>query len=154
MLDDFLSSSIDAVKVDNKILAVPCEVELLGLYYRKDMFESAGLTPPKTWEEFKKCTKELTTDEVSGLTIEPSKGYYQNFAWYPFLWQTGANVLNAETKTAAFKGDGVEKALQLWHDLVEAGAPTKLSIPLSTDITPLGNGETAMQECGTWAIAA
>lgn len=154
MLDDFLPSSIDAVKVDNKILAVPFEVELLGLYYRKDMFESAGLTPPKTWEELKKCTKELTTDEVSGLTIEPSKGYYQNFAWYPFLWQTGANVLNAETKTATFKGDGVEKALQLWHDLVEAGAPTKLSIPLSTDITPLGNGETAMQECGTWAIAA
>ena len=86
------------------------------------------------------------------MIVEPTKGYYQNFNWYPFLWQTGSNVLDPETKKGTFTGEGVEQALKLWADLVEAGAPTKLSIPLTNNIDLMGGGQVAMQICGTWAV--
>lgn len=150
--NDFLQSTIDGVSVDNKIMGIPFEVELLGLYYNKDMFKAANLNPPKTWDELVSDTKALTKDKVAGLIAEPSKGYYQNFTWYPFLWQTGANVLDAQKKVGTFDSEGAQKALKLWGDLVKAGAPSKLSIPLSNDVSLLGQGQAAMQICGTWAI--
>ncbi len=154
IINDFLPSSIDAVTVNNKIVGIPFEVELLGLYYNKDMFAAAGLEAPKTWDELINATKVLKKDDVAPLIIETTKGYYQNFTWYPFLWQTGANILDASTKTGTFEGEGVEKSLQLWGDLIKAGAPSKLSIPLTNDTSLLGTGKAAMQVCGTWAVAS
>lgn len=154
MKQDFLPSAIDAVTVDGKIVAIPFEIELLGLYYNKDMFKAAGLEAPKTWDELVNATKKLKKGDIASLIVEPSKGYYQNFTWYPFLWQTGANVIDSGTKTATFEGEGVEKSLKLWGDLIKAGAPSKLSIPLTNEIALLGSGKAAMQVCGTWAVAS
>jgi len=150
---DFLQSALDAVTVNDKIYGVPFEIELLGLYYNKDMLAAANVQPPKTWDELIEATKTLTKGEVSGLLIEPNKGYYQNFTWYPFLWQGGGDVIDAATKEGIFEGPAVENALKLWGDLVKAGAPAKITIPGTWDIGLLGQGNVAMQICGTWAIA-
>lgn len=149
--NDFLESSLDAVSVNEKIYAIPFEVELLGLYYNKDMLASANVEPPKTWEELINATKKLTTDKVAGMVIEPEKGYYQNFTWYPFLWQGGAKVLDANSKKATFEGKPVEDALNLWADLINAGAPSKMTT--GTWEPFVGDGTTAMQICGTWIIS-
>ncbi|TCL61497.1 carbohydrate ABC transporter substrate-binding protein (CUT1 family) [Hydrogenispora ethanolica] len=148
---DFLKSSLDAVTVKGKIYAIPFEVELLGLYYNKDMLAKANVAPPKTWQELIGATKKLKTDQVAGLVIEPQRGYYQNFTWYPFLWQGGGTVINVQTKKSAFKGRAVENALKLWADLIKAGAPSKLA--KGTWEPFIGDGSAAMQICGTWIIA-
>ncbi len=153
ILADFLPSSIDAVTVDGKICAIPFEVELLGLYYNKTMLEAASITPPKTWDELIAATTALTKDKIAGLLIEPNKGYYQNFTWYPFLWQGGANAVDIATKQASFDSPAAIAALKLWGDLIKAGAPAKISIPGTFDISLLGTAQTAMQVSGTWAIA-
>lgn len=149
---DFLPSSLEAVTVDNKIMAVPFEVELLGLYYNKDMLKAANVEPPKTWSELVSATKTLTKDKVAGLILDPNKGYYENFNWYPFLWQGGGNVIDAASKKATFEGPAVENALKLWGDLVKAGAPSKISVPGGFDVSLLGGGQAAMQISGTWAV--
>lgn len=148
---DFLPSSLDAVTVNNKIYGVPFEVELLGLYYNKDMLAAANVQPPKTWDELVDATKKLTTDKVAGLMIEPTKGYYQNFTWYPFLWQGKGQVIDAQNKKGTFEGPAAENALKLWGDLVKAGAPSKT--PKLTTEAMIGEGLTAMQISGTWMVA-
>jgi multiple sugar transport system substrate-binding protein len=149
--DDFLPSSLDAVTVGGKIYAVPFEIELLGLYYDKDILKAAGLQPPKTWDELISATKKLTTDTRPGLVLPTDQGYYQNFIWYPFLWQTGANVVDVAKKKASFSGAGVEKSLKLWSDLIKAGASKKLARgpwdPLVAD------GTAPMQVVGTWIVS-
>lgn len=150
--EDFLKSSLDAVTVNDKIYGVPFEIELLGLYYDKDILEKEGIAPPKTWNELVSATKKLTTNNRSGLIIPPDKGYYQNFVWYPFLWQSNGNVVDLINKKATFEGDSVNKALNLWRDLINAGATAKLTggpwEPLiASDIAP-------MQVVGTWIISA
>ncbi|MEA5013584.1 MAG: sugar ABC transporter substrate-binding protein [Candidatus Limiplasma sp.] len=151
--DDFLPSSLEAVTVDGKICAIPFEVELLGLYHNKDMLAEAGITPPATWDELIAATKALTKDKIAGLLIEPNKGYYQNFTWYPFLWQGGGNAVDVENKQGTFNSQAAVDALKLWGDLIQAGAPSKISIPGTFDISLLGTGQAAMQISGTWAIA-
>ena len=152
--EDFLKSSLDAITVNGKMVAIPFEVELLGLYYNIDLLKAAGVEPPKTWNELIDATKKLTKGKVAGLTVEPNKGYYQNFTWYPFLWQGGGKVLDEAAKKGTFEGAAVENSLKLWGDLVKAGAPSKITVPGTWEIAPLGGGQTAMQICGTWAIAA
>lgn len=151
MLADFAETSIDAVTVNGNIYAVPYEVELLGLYYNEDMLAEAGVEPPETWEEYVAATETLTTEDVWGTTIEPAKGYYGNFVWYPWLWQGGGQVLDKEAREATFDNEAARQALQLWRDLLEAGAPGKL--PSGTwDASYIGQGQAAMQFSGTWII--
>lgn len=51
--DDLIQSFIDASTVDGKIYAYPLYAGARGVYYRKDLFEQAGIDVPQTIEEFK-----------------------------------------------------------------------------------------------------
>jgi len=53
-------ASADFIK-DNRIYAVPLAVDLLGLYYNKEILGSAGISqPPKTWDELVKAVESIT----------------------------------------------------------------------------------------------
>ncbi|MBB6636918.1 ABC transporter substrate-binding protein [Cohnella thailandensis] len=150
--EDFLPASLDAVTVDGKIMALPYELELLGLYYNEVMLKNAGVDVPKTWDELYEAAKKLTTNKVAGLVIPPDKGAYLNFVWYPFLWQQGGNVLNADGTQSTFHSPETAKALDYWGRFFKEGlSPTKLQNG-PTEIDNLGSKGAAMQIAGTWAI--
>jgi multiple sugar transport system substrate-binding protein len=150
--DDFLPAALDAVTYDNKVMAMPFELELLGLYYNKDMLAKANVAVPKTWDELRSAAKKLTTDKVAGLVIPPDKGPYFNFIWYPFLWQQGGNVLSADGTTSTFNSPEAAKALDEWGAFFKDGSsPAKLQLG-PWDIGNLGTKTAAMQIVGTWAV--
>src|SRR5690606_22824054 len=144
--------SIEAVTVDGKILALPFELELLGLYYNEKMLQDAGVSVPKTWDELKEAAKKLTTDKVAGLIIPPDKGPYFNFIWYPFMWQNGGNVISADGTKSEFDSEAVAEALDFWGSFFSEGySPKKLQVG-PWEIDHLGTETAAMQIVGTWAI--
>lgn len=150
--EDFLPAAIDAVTYDNKVLALPYELELLGLYYNKKMLADANVEVPKTWDELKAAAEKLTTDKVAGLVLPTDKGPYLNFIWYPFLWQQGGNVLNEEGTKSTFNSPEVAKALDYWGSFFQDGdAPSKLQYG-PWDAANIGSGTAAMTIVGTWAI--
>jgi multiple sugar transport system substrate-binding protein len=150
--EDFLPASLDAVTVDGKIVALPFELELLGLYYNKEMLEKANVQVPKTWDELQDAARKLTTDKVAGLIIPPDKGPYFNFIWYPFLWQLGGNVLSEDGTKSTFNSPEAAKALDFWGSFFKEGSsPSKLQLG-PWEIENLGNQSSAMQIIGTWAI--
>ena len=140
------------MSIGNKVYAIPFEIELIGLYYDADVLQAAGVEPPKSWDDLKQAAMKLKTDKRAGITIEVSKGAYQTFTWYPFMWMTGADVFTSDLKHSALDNPGVAKALQLWKDLIESGAANLRPSRSTTDIGILGDGETAMQICGSWSI--
>src|SRR5690606_7086706 len=98
------------------------------------------------------AAKTLTTDKVAGLVIPPDKGAYFNFIWYPFLWQQGGNVLNADATESTFDTPETAKALDYWGRFFQEGiAPKKLQQG-PWEIDHLGNKTAAMQIVGTWAV--
>ncbi|MFP5115409.1 ABC transporter substrate-binding protein [Bacillaceae bacterium C204] len=150
--EDFLPASLEAVTYQDKVLALPYELELLGLYYNKKMLADKGVEVPKTWDELQAAAKKLTTDKVAGLVLPTDKGPYLNFIWYPFLWQQGGNVLNEDGTKSTFTSPEVVKALDYWGSFFKDGsAPSKLQYG-PWDASNIGTGSAAMTILGTWAV--
>jgi multiple sugar transport system substrate-binding protein len=154
---DFPESVIANRMVDGKIYGIPMEVEPMAMYYSVKAFEEAKLNEndiPKTWEELLEVAKKLTTPERFGVMFETNPGYYQNFTWYPFLWQGGGEFQNAEGKSA-FDSPATVQALKFWQDAINIGvAPRQVLGNGANDAAAnLGSGYTAMQNVGIWAIS-
>ena len=61
-------ASSDFIK-DGKVYAVPLSVDVLALYYNKDLLNSAGIsTPPTTWPELVSDIQKLTKTSSGGFT--------------------------------------------------------------------------------------
>ena len=137
---------------NSDILAIPFEMEFLGLYYNKQALEEVNMEAPKTWNEMYDAAKALTTDTRSGLTFETVKGTHQLFEWYPFLWQTDNDVFNEEKTAAKLNQPGVIENLELKRKMLEEGSANLKPSRNNTEIGILADGETAMQINGSWAI--
>ena len=48
-------------------------------------------TFPRLGRTFSPSAKKLTNEKRFGVLFETNPGYYQNFTWYPFLWQGGGD---------------------------------------------------------------
>ncbi|MBI2355938.1 MAG: extracellular solute-binding protein [Candidatus Doudnabacteria bacterium] len=59
------AASADFIK-DGKIYAFPLSVDVLTLYYNKDLLNSAGVLPPKTWPELVAAVEKITRQAKPG----------------------------------------------------------------------------------------
>jgi multiple sugar transport system substrate-binding protein len=155
--DDFFPSVIANRMVDGKIYGLPYEVEPMAMYYSVDAFNEVGLTEkdvPKTWEDLLSVAKKLTNQKRYGVLFETNPGYYQNYTWYPFLWEAGGDFQTKDGKSA-FNTPATVAALKFWQDAINTGvAPRKPLGGGAWDSVPnLGSGYCAMQNTGIWAIA-
>ncbi|MEW8978822.1 MAG: sugar ABC transporter substrate-binding protein [Symbiobacterium sp.] len=85
-----------AVTFDGKMYGVPFWAESMVLYYRKDLFEKAGLQgPPETWEQFREYAKLLTdpANGIYGAGIGYGKGN-SDAEWFTrsVIWSYGGSV--------------------------------------------------------------
>jgi multiple sugar transport system substrate-binding protein len=74
---------------DGKLYYMPAHYVVLYLCYRTDLFQQAGLQPPKTFEEFRSCAKALTKGDVYGFGMRGAAGGFDN--WGPFVLGGGAS---------------------------------------------------------------
>ena len=149
----FNDAAVQAVSVEGEMLAIPFEIEPLGLYYRTDFLEEAGIEPPQNWDELMAAAEELTGGGRTGIVIETAPVAFQAFSWYPFLWSAGAEVVNEDSTGSLLRSPEAASAFGLYGDLVTQGFAPERTEELTNNIGPLGRGETAMQVCGFWAIA-
>lgn len=149
---DFYPNALDSVTIGEEIYAVPFEMEMLGLFYNKEMFAKAALEPPETWEEMMDAAKRLTSPKVSGLTIETYSGVFRNFSWLPFLWQTGGDILNADGSASGLSDQKPLKMYEFFRRMVDQGLLNMRPSRPTTDIGILASGETAMQVSGSWNL--
>ncbi len=150
VLTDYSEEAIKDVTKDGKIIAVPFEQDLMALFYDKDAFENAGIQPPKTWDEMISAAKKLTTDKVSGITYDLTKGAYGNFSFMPFVWQSGGDFFDGEKSLLNTKP--VIDALTLWKKMVDDGSANLKPSRFASDAGILGDKETAMWIGGSFGI--
>ncbi|WP_178021751.1 extracellular solute-binding protein [uncultured Paenibacillus sp.] len=149
---DFNDAALESVTLGGQIYAVPFETELLGLYYNEAMFREKGIRPPATWAELETAAQALKAPGVSGLTMETFQSVYQNFAWLPFLWQTGVDLVSEDGRTSGLDVPGADKMFRFFRDMADRGLLNMHPSRPTTDIGILASGETAMQVSGTWNI--
>ena len=86
-LSDYIPVTLESCKFEDKLYALPCGLNLMGLFYNKTLLAEAGYTePPKTMEELYEMAVATTkvnedgTIDVLGYPDFPSVYYMDYFA--------------------------------------------------------------------------
>jgi multiple sugar transport system substrate-binding protein len=146
---------VEAFKVstvfEKSMYGLPFDGESTGLFYRKDLFEAAGIkAPPKTWEEFSAAAAALTKPEQKqyGYALfAPESAYY----WYPWLWQSGGKLLSDDGKQVLFADDKAKAAAEYYVNLAKNYAPKDYFNSNSYDgRQAFANGQVGMYVAGSW----
>ncbi|MBE9200465.1 MULTISPECIES: ABC transporter substrate-binding protein [unclassified Nodularia (in: cyanobacteria)] len=145
-----------ALTLDNHLWSIPLYTSNLGIFYRPQLFQAAGITEtPKTWAELREVAKKLTIDkdgdgkpEQHGILLPLGKGEWTVFSWFPFLWSAGGEIITDNRPNLTT--DAAVTALQFWQDLIKDGS-AKLSAPeRGYEEDDFIAGRVAMQITGPW----
>ncbi len=118
---DFSKSTLNQVQFEGKTYGVPQNVCPMVFFYRKDIWDSLGLTPPKTWDEY--------AQDAAKIHAADPKKYIGNFTaadpgWFAGLaQQAGANwwTTSGDTWTVAINDAASKKVADYWGGLVDQG---------------------------------
>lgn len=154
--DDIYDNVKEFVSVGGKYYAYPKLVEPSAvLYYRKDLFQEAGLDPekpPATWAELLDAAKKLTKKGVFGFStaqVAPDLGWS---SWGLQFGTSGHEALTSDWSKADINNDAYKAVFKFYQDAYQSGVMPKQALAPYADIKPYGEGKVAMQVVGSWAI--
>lgn len=106
-LNDFMAGTVDRLKFQGHQVALPWAIDIRLPYYRKDLFEKAGVKEPTTWDELRVAAQKLTSGDVhgwvfTGQSSQPFMSYLLNDAGAFFTPDAKLDVMtdrNVETFT-------------------------------------------------------
>ncbi|ONI69329.1 sugar ABC transporter substrate-binding protein [Kribbella sp. ALI-6-A] len=148
--EDFSAEDLSTNTVDGKVYGIRMIVDPQVIYYRKSLFDKAGIQPPQTIDDLIAASKELTTDKVKGIFVGNDGGVALGG---PALWSSGGAYLTKDNQPG-FTGERAARAFGKLRELYTSKA-TLLGAP--TDWTDPGaflQGLVAMQWIGMWALPA
>ncbi len=131
------------------IYDIPCVMDSICLYYRTDLFEAAGITPPTNWDEWLAAAEKLTQDtdgdgvnDIFGMTL--MGGIPDDyFGFTPILWANGAEFFNADG-SAAIDSPAAIEALDFAKKLAPFCPPGMENVNYSDNLVLFASGKTAM----------
>lgn len=146
--DDVMPTAYEVASYNGHKYGIAVNIESNFLFYRKDMFEEAGLDTdkvPETWEELLEYARKLTIREGdsvtrAGFSIPTSAGHS---TFIPFARQNGAELVDLEADVPTFND---EKSIEALEYLSTFGTENLL-IPYinNKDDNPFDTGKAAMK---------
>lgn len=117
-LDDFVPGSVEALKYNGHYVALPWMIDIRVPWYRKDLFEKAGITTlPKTWDELRASLKKVSGNGNYGLAL-PGNDTIGIHSMFTFMLNNGGGLFTADKKVD-FMNDRNVEAVQFLSDLVK-----------------------------------
>jgi multiple sugar transport system substrate-binding protein len=140
-------SIVSAGSYQGQTYGIAPGVNDLALYYNKDLFTKAGLTPPKTWAQLTADAKALTSGPRKGIAFSAAATEEGSFQFEPFFWSAGADLKNLSSPQAV-------AALTLWKTMVSDGYASKSVVNWSqADVeAQFQAGNAAMMVNGPWQL--
>lgn len=156
VVDDFFPDALSTRSDGGNVYALPMEVEPLAMFYNIPAWQQAGLSEgdiPTTWDQMLDVGDKLRTRTRAGLVFETQPGYYQNFTWYPWLWQGGGDVVD-EAGRPVFDSDATRSALEMWQTAVREGIAPRTQPAASNLPTAFISDLAGMWQSGIWQLAS
>ena len=122
--DMLLGWAIDLGRYEDKLYAIPYQLQTMLLYYNKTVFEDKGMLPPKDRDELEAMAEELQgqgiTPFAAGIGDDPAA-----IEWYPTVfWNhySGPDALyQALTGEIPFSDPVFVDAIELFNNYVQKG---------------------------------
>ena len=152
------ASTKEASSYKGKQYAAPTVYYSWGMFYRKDLFEKAGIKgEPKTWDEFLDACKKL---KAAGITPIASGGRdaWTLAGWFDYLdLRMNGNAFHQKLMAGEvpYTDPRVKKVYTTWKQLIDAGyfIDNSLSYDLDAVQPFLFQGKAAMMLMGTFIAA-
>ena len=153
------ASSQEALYGDN-VLVLPTELNIEGIWYNKQVLESAGVAVPQTWDDL---TAAFATLEGAGVQPISAAGKGGD-GWGVTRW-VGAYIfreLGPDAMKKIADGDAkltdpeYAKAADAVAELGKAGyfGPSPSSVDYATALNTFLTGDAAFYYMGSWAVSA
>jgi multiple sugar transport system substrate-binding protein len=105
---------------DDQYWAVPLYGMVQMLWYRKDLFQAAGITAaPKTWSELQSAAQKLTAGDKKGIALPAGKNLATDQVLYSFMLTGGAGNFFAPDGSVKFDTPETVKAVTMYRDLLK-----------------------------------
>lgn len=131
-LDDFVPGSVEALKYNGHYVALPWQIDVRVPWYRKDLFEQAGITaPPQTWDELRAALKKVSGGGNYGLVL-PGGDPIGIHALLTSMINNGGGLFTPDKKLDFMNERNVE-ALGFISDLVKDGSINPAMVGMNRD---------------------
>ncbi|MBW7881520.1 MAG: sugar ABC transporter substrate-binding protein [Caldilineaceae bacterium] len=143
---DFASGAVGTETVNGVLTGIPIVTEQEVLYYRKDLFEQAGLEVPKTLDELKAAAAALTDKdaEIFGFVARGQRSPLVT-QFSSFLYSNGGDWFDQETRTATVNTPEALAAIDLYGTLLrDYGPPGVLNMSWPQAVAVFAQGKAAM----------
>ncbi|GHF88681.1 ABC transporter substrate-binding protein [Kitasatospora xanthocidica] len=109
---------------DGKNWMWPFNKSVLILFYNADMLKAAGQSEPKTWDDYATAMKAVSTNGVTGSTIDPGTAAGAAFGtqWFEILTKADGGALYDADGTPHLNDAGAVKAMTYLKSLKDAHA--------------------------------
>ena len=83
-LDDFADSALDTFRYEGKLYVIPHTINTQLFFYRKDLLDEAGKSPPTNFEEYKALAAEMNSPLRAGTIscLKPVDAALNEMHWY------------------------------------------------------------------------
>ena len=120
---DFIPSMINAWTVNGHIFAVPWMTDIGALWYRKDILDAEGITPPDNgweWTEFFTLCQNLKAKYpgMDGLAIDNAQEEQMICNWQEFLASNGGDFFD-ENGLIRINDSVAVESLQMMVDMIQ-----------------------------------
>ncbi|NLW56797.1 MAG: sugar ABC transporter substrate-binding protein [Firmicutes bacterium] len=155
--DAFMKANFESTTYKGKCYGVPWFAETRALFYNVDMFNKAGVQPPKTHDELLKVSAKIveTFGEGSAIALAGTNAWDLLHNWSIILWANGGQLLTNDNKYAMFNNEAGVSAMKWYVDLVRKGYASKACAEYNQPQADAAfvNGNVAMCYMGPWNIA-
>lgn len=119
----FIPATLRPYQYDGGVWAVPLYNMAISLWYRKSVFEKAGLAAPKTWSEWKKVAESLSKQGMYGAGLPANKHLYTDQTVYALMVNNASADLFNDDGTLRFNNAKTVEAYAFYNDLFKTSAP-------------------------------
>jgi len=135
----------DVCSYKGKVYGVPNLFISMFFFYRKDLFDAAGVKPPATMDEWVAAAKALTKPDRkqygTAMTLKAGDGFQNDFTYY--LRTFGGDWYDRDWKVTIDSEAGV-KALTTMKELMKYAPPNVLAFHNDESTVAMQQGLTAM----------
>ena len=148
-LDDLLKPIRDAASYGGRLYALPFYAESSLTYYRKDLFEAAGLVMPQrpTYDDIARFAKALNNPgkDTYGICLRGKPGWGENMAYISTVVNTFGGRWFDEAWRPQLDSPEWRNAVKFYVDLLQQyGPPGSSSNGFNESLTLFENGRCAM----------